>query len=135
MTESFTSSKATKILVVDDESLIREILRQALSMEGYEVVTAANGNEAMKLFNAENFDLVITDLMMPEKEGIETIQEMKLLAPDLKIIAMSGRQGIGSFLNVAKYLGASAILAKPFEHSVLSATIREVLSTDSTGAS
>lgn len=130
MNELIASDQAIRILVVDDESLIREILRQALNMEGYEVVTAANGKEAMKLFNAEKFDLVITDLMMPEKEGIETIQEMKLLAPDLKIIAMSGRQGIGNFLNVAKYLGASAILAKPFEHSVLSETIREVLGKD-----
>jgi DNA-binding response OmpR family regulator len=122
-----TVDPVIRILVVDDELLIREILRQALIMDGYEVETAANGNEAMKLFNAGEFDLVITDLMMPEKEGIETIQEMKLLAPELKIIAMSGRQGIGSFLNVAKHLGASAILAKPFEHAALSASIREVL--------
>ncbi len=130
MTDQLITLEAPRILVVDDEPFIRDLVREFLCMAGYEVEIAGNGNEAMVLFENGRFDLVLTDLMMPEKEGIETIQEMKLLAPELKIIAMSGRGGGGSFLNVAKHLGANAILAKPFDHAKLIGTIREVLGED-----
>jgi DNA-binding response OmpR family regulator len=128
--DKLINREAPRILVVDDEPYIRDLVREMLSMAGYEVEIAGNGNEAMVLFENGRFDLVLTDLMMPEKEGIETIQEMKLLAPELKIIAMSGRGGAGSFLNVARHLGADAILAKPFDNAKLLGTIREVLGED-----
>lgn len=122
---------ATRILVVDDEKPLRDILELTLNSDGFQVVTAANGNEAIELARMMRFDLVITDLIMPEKEGIETIMELRALAPGIKIIAMSGGQpgGTGDFLPLAKTLGAVALLKKPFDRETFIGTVKTVVNT------
>ena len=78
------------ILIIDDDVHIRTILRKTLQSEGYQVVEASNGNEGVRLYREKPVELIITDLIMPEKEGIETIMELGRDFPDVKIIAMSG---------------------------------------------
>jgi len=118
-----------RILVVDDEELARFTLRDILEGEGHEVTEASNGNEAIASQNANPFDLIITDIIMPEKEGVETIVEMKQDYPDLKIIAISGggRTRNLDFLKLAKDFGANAILSKPFSEEELLDHVRSCL--------
>lgn len=105
------------ILVADDEQSIRSILRMVLQMAGHTVSVAANGDEVLELANNKKFDLIITDIIMPKKEGIETILELKKLNPGIKIIAISGggRKGSMDFLQVAEMVGAAYTIPKPFE--------------------
>lgn len=105
-----------KILVVDDEELARFTLREILETAGHEVVEAVNGKEAIASQAADPFDLIITDIIMPEKEGVETIVELKRDNPSLKIIGISGggRTRNLDYLTLAEELGAEKILAKPF---------------------
>ena len=104
------------ILVVDDDPQIGKLLQKVLGRAGHEVVIAMNGNEGVRVFREGNFDLIITDLIMPEKEGLETIMELRQEFPDTKIIAMSGGGRIGpdSYLKMANRLGAKKTLTKPF---------------------
>lgn len=120
------------VLVVDDDKSTREIIRMMLISEGYAVQMAANGTEALRTIQFHDFDLVITDLFMPEKDGIETIREIRSKCSEMKIIAISGGAGgVGQeCLAITKYLGASATLKKPFDRETLLETIRTVLSTD-----
>ena len=104
-----------RILLIDDEDLVRSTLRYALDRAGHDVVEAGNGREGMALLERGGIDLVITDILMPEMEGIETIRAAKKAAPGLKIIAMSGAAaGAVDFLQLAARLGADEILRKPF---------------------
>ncbi len=104
-----------RILVVDDEEIIRFTLRQMLQKAGHEVFEAANGHVALKTFEDLGVDLVITDIIMPEKEGIETITEIRRRNPELKIIAVSGggRTMTMNYLETAERFGADCALAKP----------------------
>ncbi|HXV73108.1 MAG TPA: response regulator, partial [Sphingomonadales bacterium] len=113
----------------DDEQAIRSILRMVLQMAGHNVETAANGEEVLTLARARAFDLIITDIIMPKKEGIETILELKKLHPAIKVIAISGggRKGSMDFLEVAEKVGASATIAKPFEPDDLVAAVKKCL--------
>jgi DNA-binding response OmpR family regulator len=106
-----------KILVIDDERMIRTIAVRILQRADYEIFTAVNGFEGLACFRRERPDLVITDIIMPEREGIETIRHMKRERPDTKIIAMSGggRLGDADFLSMARELGASDVIRKPFD--------------------
>ncbi len=119
-----------RILVVDDDRQIREMLLQMLEIEGYEVMVAPNGKEALKLQAQNPADLVITDLIMPEKEGIETIREFQERYPKTDIIAISGGGVVGpeSYLKIAKSLGAKKTYVKPIRREELLSGIREVLS-------
>ena len=117
---------AARILVVDDERGVRTFLQEVLADAGYAVLVAEDGEQAMKMVRAQCFDLVLTDLVMPEKEGIEIIRSMRQELPELKIIAMSGAFG-GGFLKVAKRLGANSTLAKPVAPEQLIAAVRSVL--------
>jgi DNA-binding response OmpR family regulator len=114
------------ILVVDDEPGVRRLLSGILADAGYAVRTAANGHEALGKIDREPFDLMITDLVMPEVEGMETIRTVRGSNPEVKIIAISGAFS-GDFLRVAELLGANATLAKPFSADELLGTIRRVL--------
>lgn len=118
-----------RILVVDDEDSLRRLLKAVLERAGHDVITANNGFEAVRLVDAEPFDLVITDLIMPEMEGIQTIGQLRRLAPDTKIIAMSGggRGSAGDYLDLAKQLGATMSLAKPFTPDSLLAAVKSTL--------
>ena len=118
-----------RILVIDDDAQMRNMLRQMLESEGHTAAVAENGKEGLLQMRTHPFDLVITDLIMPEKEGIETIQELRKSYPDLKIIAISGggRYGQLEYLPVAKKLGADSTLAKPFRKQELLEMMEDVL--------
>ncbi len=119
----------SRILLVDDDEPFRKMLRLTLTKLGYEVVEAANGKEALRLHAALPADLVITDLVMPEREGLETILELRRQQPTLKIIAMSGGGRINArdFLVIAKVFGASRTFTKPFATADLAAAVAELL--------
>ena len=104
-----------KILVLDDEPSILLMIKKMLEKEGHEVDLALNGMEGMELFEKNKPDLVVTDIIMPEKEGLETILELRKKHPELKIIAISGGGRIGpqGYLPSAKYLGADMVFQKP----------------------
>jgi DNA-binding NtrC family response regulator len=117
------------ILVIDDDDLIRSLVQRALVNAGYEVTLAPNGRKGLAAFQAAPADLVITDLVMPDMEGLEAIIEFRRRAPGLKIIAMSGG-GVGwgtDYLKMAKKFGASGILNKPFELGELSDLVGKLL--------
>lgn len=114
-----------RILVIDDEEIIRIPISEALSRSGYEVHSAGDGKQGLALFNANPIDLVITDLIMPDTEGLETIMALRKLRPDLKIIAISGGAFVhgSQYLKLAQRLGADRVLAKPFSLSELKITV------------
>lgn len=114
------------ILVVDDDPGVREVIRSMLESAGYEVMAAENGREALKLLRACHVDLILTDLVMPEQEGIETIKTLRREYPNLKVIAMSGAFG-GDYLRIASYLGAHATLPKPIQMQALLQLIGQML--------
>jgi CheY-like chemotaxis protein len=117
------------ILLVDDDNQLRSMLSQVLSRAGYEVQTAGDGYEASNLYRSHPTDLIITDLIMPEKEGLEMIRELRRDYPMAKIIAMSGggRNRAIDCLAVARALGAQRVLKKPFSHSEILEAIRKTL--------
>lgn len=119
----------SRILIIDDEPHILLMLKKMLEQSGYEVDLAANGVEGIELFRKSNADLVITDIIMPEKEGLETIREMRRIKHDLKIIAMSGggKVSADSYLEIAKIFGASRVISKPFTKSEMVSAVKELL--------
>jgi CheY-like chemotaxis protein len=118
------------ILVIDDDASVRQVVSEMLRLAGHEVTIAENGRIAIERLGERSFDLVITDLIMPEQEGIETIAEIRKRDADVPIVAISGggRLGPGDYLETARYLGADATLAKPFGRQELLATIDKLLS-------
>ena len=118
-----------RILIIEDDHHILLMIKKMLEKEGFEIKLASNGKEGLDLFKKISVDLVITDIIMPEKEGLETIREMKKLRPDLKIIAMSGGGKISAdnYLDTAKIFGASEILAKPFTRKQLVTAVFDIL--------
>ncbi len=115
-----------RILVTDDEAAVRGFVRSVLASAGYEVIEAADGKQALMHVHAGKVDLVIMDLIMPEQEGIETIQALRREAPSIGIIAISGAFG-GQFLKAARILGADAALHKPLSAELLLIRVAEVL--------
>lgn len=118
-----------RILVIDDDPDIRALLETALQVDGHDVVLAADGHDGLARQRAEPSDLAIVDIFMPDKEGIETIIELRQEFPRLPIIAISGggRTGNTSFLAQALHLGATRAVAKPFDYRVLLSIVAEVL--------
>ena len=117
------------ILLVDDDEQFRTMLNEVLQRAGYEVRQTQDGNEALKQYRASPADVVITDLIMPEKEGLETIRALRALDPAVKIIAMSGggRHTSTDYLVMAQHFKAQRVLAKPFPHHVLLTMLQELL--------
>ena len=122
------ADRPARILVADDEAGVRGFLRLVLESGGYQVMEASNGKMALEEARAGHVDLMITDLVMPEQEGIETIQILRKdpAMADIGIIAISGALG-GQFLEVAQMLGAQAVLSKPVSAELLLAKVAEVL--------
>jgi len=118
-----------RILVIDDDRSILELLRSLLTLEGHEVESAADGREGLRRFREEPADLVVTDLMMPEVEGIEMIRTLRAIDAEVPILAMSGDAGVdrSGLLRAARHLGASRTLPKPFANQALCDAIRELL--------
>ncbi len=122
-----------RILVIDDEDQMRTIFRNCLERDGYQVMDAPNGKVGMKLCHEEPFDLVITDIVMPEKDGIETIGEIRRYFPETKIIAISGgsqRLNAKDVLHTAGILGAHCTLCKPFRIEELLSAVSDALGND-----
>jgi len=113
------------ILLIDDNEEFRKLMQIGLSRLGHEVVLASDGDEGLRIFSEQAFDLVITDIIMPGKEGLETIIELKRLRVQIPIIAISGGglAGTRTFLRAAIELGAAAALQKP----VTLAALQEVI--------
>jgi len=116
-----------RILVIDDSAAVRELLEQMLRLTGHDVAVAGNGKEGLEQIRRQQVELVITDLFMPEKEGLETIQELRRDFPNIAIIAMSGEPGMPSLLGIAKRFGAVKTIEKPFDRTEMMAAVEEVL--------
>ena len=118
-----------RLLVIDDEKLARLTLRKILERAGHEVVEASNGSEGIAMYRAQPFDAVITDIIMPDKEGVETIIELKRDFPQVRLIAISGggRTRNLDFLKLAMQYGAEKILAKPFSQDDLVDAVESLL--------
>jgi len=117
------------ILLVDDDEQFRTMLNEVLQRAGYDVRQAQDGNDALRQYRASPADVVITDLIMPEKEGLETIRALRAFDPAVKIIAMSGggRLSAADYLVIAQRFKAQRVLAKPFPHHELLTMLKELL--------
>jgi DNA-binding response OmpR family regulator len=117
------------VLIVEDEKDLREMLKISLSRKQFTVMEANNGKDAIIHFKPSVTDIVITDLIMPEEDGLKVIMKLKELKPSLKIVAISGggKAGPGSYLNLAKALGADAVFSKPFSVQEMISRIEELL--------
>jgi DNA-binding response OmpR family regulator len=122
-----------RILIIDDDEQIRVLLQQMMEWAGFEVSVAENGKIAMRLQQQRPADLVITDLIMPEQEGLETISRLKKEYKGIKIIAISGGGRIGpeAYLPAAQELGADRVFCKPFDVQEVVDAVRDLLNTSS----
>jgi CheY-like chemotaxis protein len=117
------------ILIVEDNRELREMLKESLTRKSFIVQEADNGKDAIMHFKPGVTDLVVTDLIMPEEDGLKVIMKLRELKPSLKFIAISGggKAGPASYLNLAKALGADAIYSKPFSVNEMIGKIEELL--------
>lgn len=127
------------ILIIDDEEDIRDALQMVLDSAGYDVNVASNGNDAIELQRRKPADLIITDIIMPEKDGVNTISEFRQEFPGIRIIAISGGGGIDpmsykpeaisttAYLAAAKEVGADFAITKPFERADLLQAVEKLL--------
>jgi CheY-like chemotaxis protein len=117
------------ILLVEDDRDLREMLKLSLGRRGFTVLEAGNGKEAIIRFKPAITDMVVTDLIMPDEDGLKVIMQFRQKKPEIKIIAISGggKAGPGSYLNLAKALGADAIFSKPFSVNDLISKIEDLL--------
>ena len=126
-----TEGPGQRILVVEDDPSTQRALATILRQEGYPVLQARDGAEAIRLWRDSGADLVLMDLVMPDKDGIETIVELRASDPDIRIIAMSGGAGIDNprvdMLGDAKMLGAMLTIDKPFTPAEVIAVVRRAL--------
>lgn len=118
-----------RLLVVDDDKRVRQMLRQMLEFEGYQIAEAANGEQAIHVYRSDRCDMVILDIIMPVKEGISTLTELQKLDPEVKIIAISGgdRFAPQGYLETAELAGAQYTFSKPVERKELLTAIRSLL--------
>ena len=128
------------ILIIDDEEDIRDALQMVLGSVGHDVKVASNGNEAVELQRREPADLIITDIIMPGKDGVDTIKEIRQEFPGIRIIAISGGGSVKSteyvpdaisttaYLAAAKEAGADMVFPKPFERKDLIQAVDDLFS-------
>jgi DNA-binding response OmpR family regulator len=124
-----TATAPQTILIVDDDPQIRKLLSAILKRDGYGIITAPDGRQALRELDNQAVDLVITDLIMPGKEGIETIMEMRKKIPGMPIIAISGGGKLNpqTYLDIARSLGAVRTMSKPIDPASLTATVKDLL--------
>ena len=125
-----SAGRSTRVLVVDDDAGIRNFLRMLLELEGYEVATAGNGIDALEAQRQDPAAIVLTDIFMPDAEGMETIVRLREEFPQVRIIVMSGGGAYrgANYLKLARELGAVRALKKPFPPQELIDAMREVAS-------
>jgi len=124
-----------RVLVIDDEEEVRRVVEVMLKNAGHEAVLAVDGNDGLRRFQQQHFDLVICDVFMPDKEGIETLKELRQLDPVVPIVMMSGGAPTVYFwgathrdyLAMAETLGATRTIAKPFRYSQLIKLVHDCL--------
>lgn len=128
----------TRVMIIDDEEDIRIVLKEVFSRAGFDVVVASDGNEGLNLLREQPADLVITDIIMPGSDGVETAYDIRMEFPKTKIIVMSGGGNIGSggyepsaisttaYLASAEAVGADLTLTKPFDRDELLRAAREL---------
>ena len=114
-----------RILLIDDDPQTLSSVKNVLQDDGFEVVTAANGREGLQQYRLQPAELVITDILMPEMDGLEVIERLTRQYPHVKIMVMSGGKGDRDFLQAAELLGASRVLAKPFGPEALLSAVHE----------
>jgi len=131
--------KLAKVIVIDDEEDIRIVLKEVFVREGFEVEVASNGNEGLKLLRENGADLVITDIIMPGRDGVETVYDIRMEFPNTKIIVMSGGGNLGpqkyeptaikttAYLASAAAVGADLTLTKPFDREELVKAAKELI--------
>ncbi|MEX2615950.1 MAG: response regulator [Alphaproteobacteria bacterium] len=124
-----TQNKRPLVLVIDDDAMVRDTISDILIEADYDVILAPNGEAGLYMFDERNPGLVITDMIMPEKEGVETIVELRRKNPNIPIIAISGggRSGHLDFLKIAKIYGATTVLSKPLDMDDLAGAVRKFL--------
>jgi len=126
--ETRNGASMYKILVIDDDEALRTMVCRTLTLAGFEVVEASDGTEGLKAARTQHPDLVVTDIVMPEKEGMEIIRTLRQELPQLPVIAMSGGNvRSGTYLNFALALGAEIVLDKPFRTTQLLDSINGLL--------
>ncbi len=122
-------SNQKRILVIDDEPTALDLVRRILEMNGYEVLVATNGQKGVDLFLEQPCDLVVTDMVMPVKDGLQTILDLRSHVPDLPVVAISGGGTISKerYLAVAGYLDRVITVAKPFALEDITEAVKKLL--------
>jgi len=125
-----------KVLVVDDEEAVRSVICALLKADDREFIEAVNGEEAQKFLDASCFDLVISDVIMPDCDGIELVMAIRRKQPDVPVIIISGggRVNAGQYLSMAEKLGAASVFEKPFDTSEFRSTAARLLGEAEDGA-
>lgn len=118
-----------QILIIEDDQYVQNMLKQTFERAGYAVVLASNGREGLQRYKERPFHVVITDIIMPEMEGIETISALKKTNSEVKVIAISGggRNNPDDYLYMAEKIGAARIFAKPVDRSALLDAVDELV--------
>ena len=116
-----------RILVIEDDDRARELYGEMLERAGYEVVCAVDGVEGSEAFRKNPVDVVVTDLFMPKKDGVETIRDLRSDYPDIKVLAITGVRGRFSRLPAAETVGAQRTLVKPFSMEDMLKALEELL--------
>ena len=124
-----------KVLVVDDEDAVRSVICALLKADDREFIEAVNGEEAQKFLDAHAFDLVISDVIMPDCDGIELVMSIRRKQPDVPVIVISGggRVNAGQYLSMAEKLGAARVFEKPFDTSEFRTTAARLLGETAVG--
>ena len=128
--EFFETQKRADIILIDDDDAIRAMLNEALGRLGHSLLSVADGKTAWQFLSTHSFRLIITDIFMPDMDGLELIRKYCSVHPEIPIIAISGGgsgSGPGNYLKSAKFLGCQRTLAKPFEIPELLAMVQEIL--------
>lgn len=121
------------LLVIDDEPCLRDILEKVLSMDGHIITTVPNGREGLRLAGMKTFDLVITDIVMPEMDGFEVIMALRRTFPHIRIIVMTGgtaKLDLDALLSTARLMKVDRVLAKPIEFEQLVMIVNETLASE-----
>ncbi len=118
----------TNVLLIDDDEMVLETFQIILSSDGHNVSTASDGNAGLALCRSQKFDVVVTDVVMPEKDGLEVLMTLRKTNPEVKVVVVSGggRTSAKDYLEMAKLLGADKVLYKPITATELSETIVEL---------
>jgi DNA-binding NtrC family response regulator len=118
------------VLLIEDDESLREFLRVTLVGAGYAVAEAINGRQGVKAFRKSPTDLVVTDVYMPERDGLEVIEALRRSHPRVKVLAISGASGTMGYFSLAQSLGAVAVLQKPFGSSAFLKLVEQLLKSD-----